>query len=234
MAVGCTIVIFLVVDFKYNIDSFHEYAENIFLVENVIESGGETETWGDSPLPLGPALEADFPQVIRAVRVADAVGAMRYGDLIFSESIRFVDPGFLEMFTFPLKYGDKSVFSDKAALIISEDLALKYFGDANPIGSQVSITFSSEQTETFFIKGVTEKVPANASFGFTILCAYNKQFDLGRDLHDWSELTSSTFIQLQNSADIGTIAEQMDRYVNLQNAAHPNRPIAEFTHWRIR
>ena len=29
MAVGCTIVIFLVVDFMYNIDSFHEYAENI-------------------------------------------------------------------------------------------------------------------------------------------------------------------------------------------------------------
>lgn len=138
------------------------------------------------------------------------------------------------MFTFPLKYGDKSALSDKTALIISEDLALKYFGDANPIGTQVSITFNSDQTETFFIKGVTEKVPTNASFGFTILCAYNKQLDLGRNLNDWSELTPSTFIQLQNPADIGTIAEQMDRYVNLQNAANPNRPIAKFTFDRLR
>lgn len=83
MAVGCTIVIFLVIDFMYNIDSFHENAEKLFLVENVIENDGENESWGNSPLPLGPALDADFPQVIRAVRVADAVGAMRYGDLIF-------------------------------------------------------------------------------------------------------------------------------------------------------
>ncbi len=226
LAVGCTIVIFLIIDFMYSLDSFHENADSLFLVENVIEISGTVEIWGNSPLPLGPALEADFPQVIRAVRVADAAGAMRYGDLVFNESIRFVDPAFLEMFTFPLKYGDKSALSDNSALILSEDLALKYFGDANPIGEQVSITFNSEQTETFLIRGVAEKVPANASFGFAVLCAYNKQFDLGMRLHDWSELTRSTFIQLRNPADIGALADQMDRYVNLQNASKPNRPIA--------
>ena len=77
--IACTIVLFLFIDYMFNLDSFHEQRDQIFMIESVIESGDRRETWGHSPTPLGPALAADFPQIKRAVRVAEVGGVLRYG-----------------------------------------------------------------------------------------------------------------------------------------------------------
>jgi putative ABC transport system permease protein len=199
IALSCSIVAFLFVDFYYNRDTFHKNAEQIFLNENIVETNGHKQIWGNSPVPLGPALKSDFSQVMRAVRIADGKGIIRYEYNIFDEYFRFEDAEFLDMFTFPLKYGKKNALGDRNTLIFSEEAALKYFGDENPIGEKVTITFNDKYKESFFVKGVTEKLPENAGFGFNILIPYNKQLDLGiKDFNDWSKLTSATFIQLHN------------------------------------
>ena len=43
------------------------------------------------------------------------------------------------MLTFPLKYGDKKALTDLNALILSENAAIKYFGDADPIGQPITL-----------------------------------------------------------------------------------------------
>ena len=127
MAIGCAITVFIFIDFAFNRDHFHEKGEEVFLIKNVIDRDGSEQLWGDSPLPLGEALAKDFPQIKRVVRVRDGGGKMSYGDKIFNEGIRYVDDGFLDMFTFPLKYGDKSALEDKNKVILSEAIAIKYF-----------------------------------------------------------------------------------------------------------
>ena len=68
---------------------------------------------------------ADFSQVLRAVRVDGGNGIIRYEDNIFDEYIHFVDVEFLDMFTFPLKYGKKNALRDRNAMIFSEETAIK-------------------------------------------------------------------------------------------------------------
>ena len=228
LAIGCAIVAFLFVEQFYDRDTFHENAENIFLVENVIERNGRKQIWGDSPMPVGQALKNDYPQIQRVVRINYGRGTMRSGDKVFDERMWYADPELFEMFTFPLKYGNKNALHDKSAMVITEDLAVKYFGDENPIDKQVTLTFDDGQTVTYFIKGVTEKVPFNSSIRFTVIVNFDNQFAVSKkDVNNWKEYTGATFVQVNHPSDIQEIEKGMDKYVALQNAANIEWPVAD-------
>ncbi len=233
MAMACCIVVFLFMDWQYGQDVNHKNAEKIFLANYSLEIEGKRQTWGDSPVPLGPALKADFPQIEYAVRVADGRATLRYGDQVFDERVRFVDPEFLRMFTFPLQSGFPNPLSDKNGVVLGKEVAEKYFGDENPAGKQIEITFKDGRREAFVVKGVTAKFDKRTSFDFEVLLHYDKQFDLGliplEQQNDWRVMTRATFIQLRDPAAIDAIAGQMDGYVKAQNAANIDRPIAAFT-----
>ena len=229
VSIGCCIIFFLLLDMEYTSDRFHENAEKIFMVGYTLEGDKNKQRWGDSPQPLGPALTTEFPQIEKAVRVANKSGSMRYQEKVFKESIRFVDPDFFSMFTFPLNQRDKGILSDKNALILSQEYAEKYFGDENPIGKQVSITFNQQLKETFFIKGVAEKFHHNASFSFNILASIEKFQDITKgELDDWSRFVQATFIQVNDVENISTISNQMEKFRERHNASRFDRPISSF------
>ena len=229
VAIGCSIVFFLMLDLEYTSDRFHENASNIFMVVYSLEGDQGVKRWGDSPQPLGPALEAEFPQVKRAVRVIDKGATVRYKDQVFNESIRFADPGFLDMFTFPLKWGNRPESAQKNGLVLSEEMAEKYFGEENPVGEQVVITFNSKNQDTYFVLGVAEKFPHNASFSFNILASFEKFLDISEaTVEDWKTFTKATFIEVNNPNDLSAISAQLDKYTKRHNVANIDRPIASF------
>lgn len=229
IAIGCSITSYLFIEMRYSMDAFHEHADRIFIAENVIDRDGSRQLWADSPMPLGPAMAADFPQIERAVRVAYGGGTMRYEDKVFQEGLWFVDEGFFDVLTFPLRYGDPGALADPNALILSAQAAERYFGEENPVGRSVSITFSKDRQATFTVAGVAAPFPENAGISFNLLTRYDRLQDVSDErLDDWSRYTGATFLLLHNPADIADIAAGMDRYKVLQNAASEDWPIAAF------
>ncbi len=229
MAVGCSVVVFLFVDFWASMDSFHKNADQIFLVENVINRDGRISIWGDSPLPLGPAVKNDFPQIIRTVRIQTRGGVVRYEDKVFNERFMFVDEDFFDMFTFPLIAGSRDALLNHNTLFMDEEMALKYFGDENPVGKQLTIKFGDKYVEEFFVGGVTKKYPENSSIRFEFLIPYNKQSDLGlKDFNDWKRWTWATFVQVRNPNDVNTIKEQMHPYIQLQNEVNDDWSVEDY------
>ncbi|MDN5203753.1 ABC transporter permease [Fulvivirgaceae bacterium BMA10] len=228
-AVGCAIVIFIFLDYQLHMDDFHEHADDIYMITNNINRDGQIQTWGDSPKLLGPALKEDFDQIQNIARIRNSGGIFRYDDKVFNEFVQFADPQFLEMFTFELKFGNEQALYDKNAVVISNELAAKYFGDENPIDKQITITFRDNQKESFLVKGVAGDFPKNASFVFSVLAnysLYDKIFD--RDSDDWKDFTSATFIHLNNGEYIDGITSQMDKYLALQNEAAEDWKIQSF------
>ena len=229
IALGCSIVVYLFVHSNLTKNGFHEHGAQIFLVEPLADREGNRETWGYSPIPMGPALEADLSQVVRSVRIERSGGYVQSGSIALDEGIIFVDPGFFDMFTFPLKYGNADALNDPDAVFMGEETAMKYFGEENPIGQQITIT-RNEQVESFTVQGVAEAFPANAGFSFSLLMNFNNQLKLGTGrLDDWSTFTSATFIQVKNPDDIKTITAQMNRYVSLANVADKDWKIVAYT-----
>ena len=229
IAIGCVVVVYMFVDFAYSQDEFHENKENVFLVHSMIDRDGKRQAWGDSPAPLGEMMKTDLPQVERMVRVDHRAAVVKYEEKVFTEYIRFVDPGFLAMFTFPLSLGRKEALQDPSQVVISSGIASKYFGTQDPIGEQIVI-IANDRKESFTVGGVAMPFPKTASFDFDVLIPFDRKFDFYsyEDPGDWTAFIGSTFIQLADPKDLGPIRDQMGKYLALQNAAEEDWPVQEY------
>lgn len=229
IAIGCSIVVYLFLQSYLSLDSFHENGDRIFAVQHTVERDGQQQSWGTAPTPMGPALAAEFPQVERAVRLARQGASVHHAENVFEEFITFADEGFLDMFTFPLQRGTADALADPSAVILSEDAARRYFGEDDPLGQQIMITFGNDHVETFTIQGIAAPFPNNAGLRFNVLLRYDTQLAAGTEgLDDWSTFTDATFIQLQDPQDLDALAPQMERYVALQNAANADWAVSSF------
>lgn len=227
-AVGCAITIFLVIQ-EVTIDDFHENGERVFLVEHVVEQAGRNELWGTAPVPLGPALASDFPQVEHAVRFAEQAAEVRATSYAFQEKIAFADPDFFEVLTFPLKQGQASALTDPAAVIISTQMAEKYFPKGDPMGQLLQINFGEGKAEAFTVQGVAMPFPERASLTFDFLMGYQKRFSLGfAEPDDWQAFTDGTFIELRQAADREVVEAQLSQYLPVQQASGEATQVQSF------
>ncbi len=171
LGMACSILIMLWVHDELNYDRFHKNADSIYrVVEDQYYSDG-TYHVTVTPFPVGPAFKEELPEVIDATRLCWNVGfLMRYGDKAFFETgIRPVDPSFLDMFTFPFVRGDAATaFDNTRSIVITEELAQKYFGNDDPIGK----IFSANNKYDFVVTGVMTDVPPNSSLEFDMLIPF--------------------------------------------------------------
>ena len=220
-AIGFSIFFYAFVVYTFKRDQFHENKNVVFLSTFTASREGALRQYGQSPRPLGELLKQDFPQVTKVCRVEDQNVIVKHGDNIFNERIRFVDPAFLDMFTFPLKWGISASLSDVNSIVISEPMAEKYFGDENPIGQSLLVKFSAENGKEFKITGVAKKFPSSRSFDFHFLINFEnlRTAQPGFDLHDWSAFHRATFVQVAQPSDIKIVEEGMEKYKRTQNEA---------------
>jgi len=230
VAIGCALAIFVILDTAFHFEAFHENADSIYQVKTIVKRNDQSELWGNTPVPLGPALQNEFPSIRRVVRVERGRGIVRRGDAIFSEPVHFVDAGFLQMFSFPSVRGEKDALSERNAVVITEDIVKKYFGDADPFGESLSIKLGDGTNAEFVVRGVLEKLPVNSSIRFRILIPYDHWLNLDRENNGkWSSRTLATLIQVDNPADLAAIKAGLPRYVKVQNEADFEWQALEFT-----
>lgn len=228
VAVACCITVFLFLRNYWTLDNFHVNGDRIFIVEYQTETDGQVQTWGDAPAPVAPALAADFPQVERSVRVSREAVIVSSGDHAFEEVLTSADTGYFQMFTFPLKLGNSAALADPAAIILSADIAEKYFRGEMPLGRSVTLTMSNREKKTFTVQGVAAPFPDNASIRFDLLAGYDPAAAV-QAAENWTSRGDAVFVQLRRPADAPTLATQMSRYLPLFNARNLEMPATAFT-----
>ncbi|MDE3000183.1 MAG: ABC transporter permease [Gemmatimonadota bacterium] len=167
IGIAFCILAFLYVRHEWSYDAFHENADRIYRAYIVDRTGAS----GMTPDPLGPALEAAFPDV-RTVRVGGGVWSAKYQDREIRASFRSADPAILDVFTIPLLQGDPaSVLKDPYSLVVTEAAAREYFGGENPIGKVLTIKIWGRPPEErdFVVTGVVKSIPGNSSIRFDFL-----------------------------------------------------------------
>ena len=229
-AVGIAIAIFFLIQENYPDYSFHEIGERVFLVGHTMEWADEKPLMGSSPVPLGPALVAEYPQVERAVRFTRKGATVCSSGSAFQETVSFADVGFFDILTFPLQQGQASALKDPSAVIISADMAAKYFRKQNPMDKVLIFTFGNGTDKSFIVRGVAEAFPHRASMRFDFLIAYVNRLASGlASLEDWGAFTDGTFIELRQPGDARYLADQLDRYVPLvQNEVNESWQLRSF------
>lgn len=204
LAVGMAacILIFLWVQDELSYDRFHENADNIYrVVENQYYSGQEPFPVAVTPAPLAEYLKNEYPEIVNAIRLHRASRVLTYEQKMFRErNIIATDPAILEMFTFPLLKGNpETALSEPQSIILTEAMAKKYFGSADPMGKILK-----GETTDFTVTGVMETVPANSHLEIDFLI----QFQTDK-ADEWGSNSYYTYIQLQDGTPYEPVSEKI-------------------------
>lgn len=225
IAIGIAVTVFVLEDSFYNLDAMHTKADRIALVVNHIKDGDETYKSARSPHPLAELLKSNtsVEMVARAGRTAANV---RVDEMVFREGIFFADPEFMMIFDFKVVAGDRNTLKRKDQILISESIAIKYFGNKDVVGQLMSIKFSDEHKYEFSVGGILEDSPATSSMYFDILVPATVWEEMNKDrLDDWSNLLASNFILKKPGADWTTFSDELEQFRKFQNQADALRPI---------
>ena len=231
LALGIAITSFIFIDSMLNQDSFHANLARIYQVTSLVESDqaiGRIDEWSDIAMPLGPALVKDYPDVEAASRVEFTSGAMKYQEMVFSEPIWFVDQDFMHIFSFPILKGDRSALSHKTNIMVSQEIATKYFGQTDPIGREISIKFSSSYQIEFTIGAVFDRTDQSSLYP-EILISMDQFEDMRpADYNNWAYQTDGLFILLKPGHSPKELAAAMGQYIDLQRAVAPQWHVKDF------
>ena len=176
LAIGitCFVLISLYVRYELSFDRFHENAQNIYrVIVDTSETYMGKSKVAITPAPLASAMEEEFPEVLMAAKVDSERAVIEYGGKRFIEDrIYYVDSSFLEIFDFPLKAGNpKTALSEPNCLLISRDMAEKYFGRENPVGRTIRV-----DSRDYRITGILENIPGNTHFRFDFLASFSSLY----------------------------------------------------------
>ena len=213
LGLACCVLMLLYVQDERSYDRYHEQADQIYRVAMATTALGNRTTSASTPAPLGPAVVADYPEVVDAVRFFPLYQKtlVRHGDKRFYEERLIVaDASLLDLFTFPLVLGDaRTAFDDPNAILITERTAEKYFGQDNPLGK--TLTFR-EQTD-YRVTGVLKNIPANSHFVFDMVLPLSQvtiaRYQYENFLHEWWDASAYTYLLLQADASPAALAEKL-------------------------
>jgi putative ABC transport system permease protein len=214
LAIGlacCLFILIWVLD-ELSYDKFHENAPYLYRVEENQYYSGRVYHVTVTPYPLAPALKQDFPEIIEATQYVGLGGQLlRYGEKAFFETgIKAVAPAFFRMFTFPFVKGDsKTALDDPFSIVISEEIAEKYFGDEDPIGK----VFSINNRYDMKVMGVMKNVPNNSYLQFDMVIPYALLEKVGAVSDSMGSNSILTFVQLQKDASLQLVNDKIRGFI---------------------
>lgn len=226
LAFGCAIVIFIFIEYNYNVDKIHLNGNKVFLITHQSQSTGRE--YGTTPTILAPILKDRVPGIENAVRLQiESIRVLPKSGDVFKERVTFSDTGYFSLFDFKLKWGQPSVLSDPSKVIISKEISEKYFGRDNPLGQELDLFLPDGLKKTLIVGAVADEFPAKRSFDFNFLI--NRLILEGDNINvDWSSFTSATFIKLSNPDETEGLDEVLTTFLSDFNRKNSSDQIESF------
>jgi len=208
IGIACTLFMMMWVVNELSWDKFQTNADTLFRVEQDQPNPKGMFHVNLTPFPMGPALKEEVPEIKNSARmVFPGTILMQTGGKSFYENKAvIVDPAYLEMFTFPLIKGNKAtVLNSPTSIVLTENLAKKYFGNEDPIGKILLVNTKYNLKVT----GVMRKLPSNTYLGAKILLPFSFTKTLGLNIENWGSNQIFTWIQLYKNQNISKISEKI-------------------------
>ncbi|HZY36310.1 MAG TPA: ABC transporter permease [Mucilaginibacter sp.] len=179
LAVGLAVcmLIMIYVAHEHSYDRFHKNADRIFKPSGQMKMNGNTFGIDQMSYVSGPIIKQSLAVVAGYMRTTHYVTSVvlvsnpSRPDQKFAENnLLFADAGFFNFFSFKLLSGRPAqVLSKPFSVVISQDMAKKYFGDENPVGK--TLTIKTDSAYTYQVTGVAENCPSNSSIEYNFVAS---------------------------------------------------------------
>ena len=216
IGIACCILIVLYIQFELSFDKYHDLADRTFLLKRHGNFGGKELTSSSNNALSAGFIRKDFVEVENTVRIGfmPNPAVLCEGKKFYESRVLYADDSFFDIFSYPMTIGDpKSALKAPFSIVITEDIAEKYFGDKNPIGR--SLRFDNQ--DNFTVTAVIKNVPRNSHLLFDMLCSFQtlySQYPKGHAfLNDFTSNTFRTFILLQKDTDPSTLESKFPDFI---------------------
>jgi len=195
LGMACCILILLFVRWELSYDKFHKNAANLYrvLTEFFREDGSSFGITSSTPMPLGPALRDEFPEIANTTRFTGMRADVICDDKRFFERVHFADHSVFDVFTFAFAKGDsETALREPYSVVLTQETAAKYFGDEDPVAAGKVLQINGQ---SYRVTGVLHEIPSNSSIQFQLLASIST-FPNKRLINDWDNKLTTTYVQL--------------------------------------
>ena len=235
----CCLLILVYIINELSYDKFNTKADRIYRVTRIFYSGKGEESLHLSAVapPFGPLLKNAFPDIEKVTRMlSTGTIVFRYKEKMFNEqNAFFADENFMSVFSLDMVKGNKqTALVDPYNVMLTPELARKYFGSEDPINKTVILDNTKHE---FKVTGVFNPFPANSHMHPDILVSFNTLKD--STIYGEKNLRTNfgnnafyTYLLLPELYNASTITKQLnhflDRDVHMQGMP-PNLKTSEVT-----
>jgi ABC-type antimicrobial peptide transport system permease subunit len=221
LAIGLasSILILLWLQNELSYDKFHKNADQIYRI---------TSSIGDFKAAINPAgmpdgLKSQMPVIKNTTRLSSITTVLlEAGNKKFEEKrVFYADPSFMDVFSFSLVQGNRATaLKNVDGVLITQEMATKYFGNQNPIGKLLR----KDNSENVVVTGVLANIPANShlQFDFILPMASLARTDNGLQKNRWDDFSFYSYVQLDKGfdpsvANLSGLEKQMDQIFHKHN-----------------
>ena len=235
LAVGlaCVILIILFVRDELSYDKWIAGSDKIYRVETIFHVPGRSDiVTAQTTMPLTVAMHDQIPEVRAQARLASEHMPMTVGGRQFLQKVAVVDPNFLQVVALPLVSGDpRAALAQPESVVVSQSMARKYFGDADPIGKTMTTsrppcapgaTTCDNSTVPLKVTGVMRDLPHNTHLDIEMLVPNTSladRMDQERKKEWLSNSSTFGYVILAPGADPATVLAKLrpilDRSIDL-------------------
>ncbi len=234
LAVGIAVcmVIFIIIQFQTSFDSFHPKKDRAYrvLTEYHHAETGDITYGKDIPFPLPLGLKTAFPQIEQVAPIfasqndqliiPDENGATIK---MFKEQrgLFYTNPSFFKIFNFPLLAGSYASLKDPDNVLLTKEVAEKYFGDwKSAIGKTIKLQMGGfmfeHGTDVLRVSGVLATIPPNSDFQLKLVVSFGTGFtgDYLAKSTDWNRTVTDfgCYILLPQSLSADNFNQQLRAY----------------------
>jgi putative ABC transport system permease protein len=210
VGLACCMLIFLYAMDEISYDRFHEKSTSIYhLTADFMGSDGHVNKSSSTGMMPGPAFKQQIPEIEDFVRIQSANYTIKRGTAAFDQEALFVDDNFFSVFSFPLVQGNaKTALKDIHSVVLSEEVAEKYFGKLNAVGQVLELKVN-DKFQPFTVTAVTRKSPQNSSIKIQMLLPMKFNQSLNNDTQ-WMNFFLNTFFVVKPTANIKAVEAKME------------------------
>jgi putative ABC transport system permease protein len=210
------IVILLYLNYELSYDKWNPELKKVYRVSMQKNADISSQT----PAPLASFLVQKYPNAEAATRIQSAgdfeILVATNDKKIYQKNVVTVDSSFLKVFPYKLVRGNASTaLNDPKAVILTEELAHKLFGNADPIGKPIKVY----NVVDCIVTGVMQapKGPSHFTAEMLMLDHYGKQNSF------WENYSFETYIKLKHPEQEAKVEDAINRIFYNDHLKKDNR-----------
>ena len=215
LGMTCSLLIMLWLKDELKRDKFHTNDKRLYRVMENQYYSGDISTFPSSPGILAENIVKDVPEIEMASQMLwEEQPLFTVGDKFDKEKGRHVQKDFLRMFSFKLAKGDAATaLARPDAVVISKNLADKYFKGEEPVGKMIKI----DSKENVMVTGVLEEIPELSSLKFDFLMSYDIWFKENDWAKEWGNNGPRCYVMLAANTSVDKVNAKIKNYIKTKN-----------------